>query len=389
LRDVRACDTGTVRARDIAGVFLRLGVTGFGGPAAHIALMRDEFVRRRQWMEDDEFLEMVGIANLIPGPNSTELAMHIGARQAGRKGLFVAGACFIIPAVIIVAFLAWLYSEYGTDPAVVDIRYGVLPVIIAIVAHALTGLGRATITSTRNGVIAGAAFISYLLGVHELIVLVVAGVIAIAWSHFDNAWRNRGSGGVSPMLYGIALVPLAVTGGAKDASLWRLFTVFLQVGAVLYGSGYVLLAFLENQLVNELGWLTSQQLLDAVAVGQITPGPLFSTATFIGWQVAGVWGSVVATIGIFLPSFVFVALLVVIVPWVKRHANVQVFINGVTIASLGLMAGVLVDLGNDALVDVFTVLIAVFSLIVLLATKLNTTWLIGVGVVIGVVNYFV
>lgn len=378
-----------VQARDIVGVFLRLGVTGFGGPAAHIALMRDEFVRRRRWMEDDEFLEMVGIANLIPGPNSTELAMHIGARQAGRKGLFVAGVCFIVPAVAIVAFLAWLYAEYGTDPAVVDIRYGVLPVIIAIVAHALAGLSRATVTSIRNGIIAGAAFTAYLFSIHELIILVVAGALAITWSHIDSAWRHRGDIGGSPLLFGVALLPLVATGSDKDASLWRLFLVFLQVGAVLYGSGYVLLAFLENQFVNELGWLTSQQLLDAVVVGQVTPGPLFSTATFIGWQVAGVWGSIVATVGIFLPSFVFVALLVVIVPWVKRHVNVQLFVNGVTIASLGLMAGVLVDLSNDALVDPFTVVIAACSLGALLITKLNTTWLISAGVLIGVANYFV
>ncbi len=378
-----------MQARDIVGVFLRLGVTGFGGPAAHIALMRDEFVRRRRWMEDDEFLEMVGIANLIPGPNSTELAMHIGARQAGRKGLFVAGVCFIVPAVAIVAFLAWLYAEYGTDPAVVDIRYGVLPVIIAIVAHALAGLSRATVTSIRNGITAGAAFTAYSLGIHELVILVVAGAIAITWSHIDSAWRNRGDRGSSSLLFGVALLPLVATGNVKDASLWRLFLVFLQVGAVLYGSGYVLLAFLENQLVNELGWLTSQQLLDAVVVGQVTPGPLFSTATFIGWQVAGVWGSIGATVGIFLPSFVFVALLVVIVPWVKRHVNVQLFVNGVTIASLGLMAGVLVDLSNDALVDPFTVVIAACSLGILLITKLNTTWLISAGVLIGVANYFV
>lgn len=378
-----------VQARDIIGVFLRLGVTGFGGPAAHIALMRDEFVRRRQWMEDDEFLEMVGIANLIPGPNSTELAMHIGARQAGRKGLFVAGVCFIVPAVVIVAFLAWLYAEYSTDPAVVDIRYGVLPVIIAIIAHALTGLSRATVTSIRNGAIACTAFAAYLFSIHELIILVVAGALAITWSHIDSAWRHRGDIGGSPLLFGVALLPLVATGSDKDASLWRLFLVFLQVGAVLYGSGYVLLAFLENQFVNELGWLTSQQLLDAVVVGQVTPGPLFSTATFIGWQVAGVWGSIVATVGIFLPSFVFVALLVVIVPWVKRHVNVQLFVNGVTIASLGLMAGVLVDLSNDALVDPFTVVIAACSLGALLITKLNTTWLISAGVLIGVANYFV
>ena len=374
-----------MRARDIAGVFFRLGVTGFGGPAAHIALMRDEFVRRRQWMKDDEFLEMVGIANLIPGPNSTELAMHIGSRQAGRKGLVVAGVCFIAPAVVIVGFLAWLYAEYGTNPTVVDVRYGVLPVIIAIVAHALTGLGRSSLVSLHNVVIAVGAFIAYVLDVHELIILFVAGVIAIGWSYLENIRRGRNDR--ASLFLGLALLPFIASGTEKDASLWRLFLVFLQIGAVLYGSGYVLLAFLENQLVNELGWLTNEQLLDAVAVGQVTPGPLFSTATFIGWQVAGVWGSVVATVGIFLPSFVFVSLLVVIIPWVRRHNSAQLFINGVTIASLGLMGGVLVQLVDTALVDALTIAIAVVSLVVLLASKINTTWLVGVGVVVGVLHH--
>ncbi len=377
-----------MQAREIAGVFLRLGITGFGGPAAHIALMRDEFVRRRQWMKDDEFLEMVGIANLIPGPNSTELAMHIGSRQAGKRGLFVAGACFIIPAVVIVACIAWLYSEYGTSPAVIDVRYGVLPVIIAIIAHALTGLGRSTLVSSRNVVIASAAFVAYLFNVHELIILVVAGIFAIALSMIVKYWTERKTNGRTPLMVGIGLLPFGVAEKSADIKLWRLFLVFLEIGAVLYGSGYVLLAFLENQLVNELGWLTSQQLLDAVAVGQVTPGPLFSTATFIGWQVAGVWGSVVATVGIFLPSFVFVSLLVVIVPWVRRHTAIQTFINGVTIASLGLMAGVLVDLVDDALVDPFTIAIAAVSLMVLLISNVNTTWLVAAGVAIGVTNHF-
>lgn len=376
-----------MQARDIAGVFFRLGVTGFGGPAAHIAMMRDEFVRRRQWMKDEEFLEMVGIANLIPGPNSTELAMHIGARQAGRRGLFVAGVCFIVPAVVIVGFLAWLYGEHGTNPAVVDVRYGVLPVIIAIVAHALTGLGRSSLVSMRNVVIASAGFIAYLLDVHELIILFVAGIIAIAWSYVADCWRPGVNKKHFSLVVGLAVLPMVASGTERNATLWRLFLVFLQIGAVLYGSGYVLLAFLESQLVNELGWLTDEQLLDAVAVGQVTPGPLFSTATFIGWQVAGVWGSIVATVGIFLPSFVFVALLVVIVPLVRRHKSAQLFIQGVTIASLGLMAGVLVELVDVALIDALTVSIAIVSLVILLATKVNTTWLVGAGVVIGVLHH--
>lgn len=376
-----------MEARDIAGVFFRLGVTGFGGPAAHIAMMRNEFVRRRQWMKDEEFLEMVGIANLIPGPNSTELAMHIGARQAGRRGLFIAGVCFIIPAVVIVGFLAWLYAEHGTNPAVVDVRYGVLPVIIAIIAHALTGLGRSSLVSVRNVVIASTAFVVFLFDVHEIIILLVAGVVTIAWTHVVGWWRERQNKNHSPLVVGLALLSTVVTDTERNVTLWRLCLVFLQIGAVLYGSGYVLLAFLESQLVHELGWLTNEQLLDAVAVGQVTPGPLFSTATFIGWQVAGVWGPIVATVGIFLPSFVFVALLTVIVPWVRRHKSAQLFIQGVTIASLGLMAGVLVELVDVALVDFLTITTAVASLVILLVTKLNTTWLVSAGVVIGVLHH--
>ena len=348
-----------VRTRDLAGIFLKLGVTGFGGPAAHIALMREEFVRRRQWMDDSDFLEMVGIANLIPGPNSTELAMHIGSQRGGRRGLIVAGVCFIVPAVFLVGFLAWLYDQYGTSPAVVDVRYGVLPVIIVIVAHALFGLGKSTLRSSRNTVIALFAFVMYLADFHELIILLFAGVLALTWSK----WGRRNN---------------------QVLDLGALFLLFLQVGAVLYGSGYVLLAFLEQRLVNDLGWLTSEELLDAIAIGQITPGPLFSTATFIGWQIAGFWGAVVSTVGIFLPSFVFVALLFVIVPWVKRHASVQQFVSGVTVASLGLMAGVLIDLSDDAITDWFTVVVAVVSLSILLATRWNVTWIIAAGVVIGI-----
>lgn len=358
------CDTVNVRTRDLAGIFLKLGVTGFGGPAAHIALMREEFVRRRGWMEDAEFLELVGIANLIPGPNSTELAMHIGSQKAGRRGLVISGVCFIVPAVVIVAFFAWLYERYGTSPTVVDVRYGVLPVIIAIVAHALLGLGKNTLTSSSNVIIALSAFVLYLTDFHELLILVFCGALAVVWAR----WEQRSD---------------------RSLELGALFLLFLQVGAVLYGSGYVLLAFLEQRLVDDLGWLTSQELLDAVAIGQITPGPLFSTATFIGWQIAGFWGAMVSTVGIFLPSFIFVATLFVIVPWVKRHVVIQQFVSGVTIASLGLMAGVLVELTGDALIDWFTVLIALSALLYLLVTKWNATWIILTGVTIGIAKHLV
>lgn len=364
--------------QEVALLFAKLGFIGFGGPAAHIALMRDEVVRRRHWMDDQEFLEWVGATNLIPGPNSTELAIHLGHQRAGWKGLLTAGVCFIGPAVAIVATLAWLYADYGTDPRVVDIRYGVLPVIIAVVAHALVGLGRTALTDVFTALLGVATFAAYLAGVHELLVLVGAGTLAIAWA---NRHRLRPQG-----LLGVT--PLAVI-AATPVSLWRLFFAFLEIGSVLYGSGYVLLAFLESRLVDDLGWLTSEQLLDAVAVGQITPGPVFTTATFVGWQIDGAAGAAVATVGIFLPSFVFVALLGPIVAWIRRHATARAFLAGVVVASLGLMGGVLVELAGTAFTDAFTVLIAIVALVLLLRTKVNSAGLVAAGVAIGIAHAFV
>lgn len=357
---------------DLARVFLRLGVTGFGGPAAHIAMMREEFVARRQWFDDADFASMVGAVNLVPGPNSTELAMHIGQRRAGGRGLVVAGAAFIVPAVLIVGVLAWLYATHSTNPAVIDVRWGVLPVIVAIVAHATWGLGRSVLTHATPVVVAAASMAALLVGVNELMVLIVAGVVAVAATH-----RPRGT---------LAVSPLAIIVVAADASLRRVFVVFLEIGSVLYGSGYVLVAFLEGRLVDHLGWLTTQQVLDAVAVGQITPGPVFSTATFVGWQVAGTWGAVVATIGIFGPSFVFVAFLGRITEWLKRRRAGTAFLDGVTAASLGLMAGALVRLGDAALVDPATVVVCAVSLVLLITSRASTTVLVLVGVAIGAVR---
>jgi chromate transporter len=378
--DAGPSDSGTTSGalREVAFLFTKLGVIGFGGPAAHIALMRDEVVRRRHWMDDQEFLEWVGATNLIPGPNSTELAIHLGHRRAGWKGLLTAGVCFIAPAVAIVATLAWLYTDHGTDPRVVDLRYGVLPVIIAVIAQAVVGLGRTALTSVFRALLGLAAFGAYLIGVHELIVLAGAGALAVAWSQ-----RRRLHGPGPTGLLGISsFAVMTVT----PVSLGRLFFVFLEIGSVLYGSGYVLLAFLQSRLVDDLGWITSQQLLDAVAVGQITPGPVFTTATFVGWQVDGAPGAALATVGIFLPSFVFVALLGQIVPWIRRHAPARAFLAGVTVASLGLMGGVLVELADTAFTDAFTVLIGVAALAVLLRTKINTAWLVAAGVGIGVIH---
>jgi chromate transporter len=366
------------RVGEVARLFTKLGFIGFGGPAAHIALMREEVVRRREWIDDAEFLDLVGATNLIPGPNSTELALHLGQRRAGWRGLLVAGICFIGPAVVIVGFLAWLYQRYGTEPAVIDLRYGVLPVIIAIVAHALYGLGRTALDTRLNLLVAAAALGGYLAGVHELIILVMAGFVTVAWTN-----RRR----MPPPRAVVMIVPFATEATRRaTVSLWRLFTVFLEIGSVLYGSGYVLLAFLQSNLVDHLGWLTSRQLLDAIAVGQITPGPVFTTATFVGWQINGVAGAAVATLGIFGPSFVFVALLGRIVPWMRAHPTAKAFLVGLTTASLGLMAGVLIQLTRTAVTDVVTALVAVVSLALLLRTKLNSAWLIAVGLGIGAVH---
>jgi chromate transporter len=361
------------RVREVGALFVKLGVIGFGGPAAHIALMRDEVVNRRRWMDDREFLDWVGAVNLIPGPNSTELAIHLGHQRAGWRGLVTAGVAFIAPAVAIVGTLAWLYERHGTDPRVIDVRYGVLPVIIAIVAHALVGLGRTALADRSSVVVGVGACAAYLLGVHELVVLGVAGAAGAGWANRDRLRRGPTA---------LLALPLLVL-GVTQVSLWRLLAVFVEIGSVLYGSGYVLLAFLQRSLVDDLGWVTSKQLLDAVAVGQVTPGPVFTTATFLGWQVDGPAGAAVATVGIFIPSFLFVALLSRIVVWVRQRPTTRGFLTGVTVGSLGLMAGVLVELAGAAFVDVLTVLVGLVALAVLVRTKLNSAWLIAGGVLIG------
>jgi chromate transporter len=367
--------------RELAGLFLKLGTIGFGGPAAHIAMMRDEVVRRRHWESDDEFLDLVGATAIIPGPNSTELAIHLGARRAGWRGLLVAGVCFIVPAFVIVLALAWLYERYGTDPAAIDLRYGILPVIIAVIGQALWGLGRAAIKSPLLGVLAVASAGLYLVGVNELLLLAGAAVIGMLW---ENRHRLRGQAAAL-----LPILALPLLGGARvaaDPDLGRIFLVFLKIGAVLYGSGYVLVAFLERDVVDTYHWITTEQLLDAVAVGQITPGPVFTTATFVGYQIDGFAGALVATFAIFLPSFVFVALLARIVPWVRRSPWAGAALDGVNVASLGLIAGVTVLLFDDAFPDVVAVAIGAAALVVLLRWRINAAWLVGAGAVIGMVR---
>ena len=361
---------------EVSRLMLKLGVIGFGGPAAHIAMMRDETVRRRHWLTDEEFMQMVGATNLIPGPNSTEMVMDIGLKRAGVRGLVAGGLSFIVPAVIIVGAIAWLYAEHGTDPLVFDIRYGVLPVIIAVIAHAVWGLGKANLHDPAGMVTAAAAFGAYLLGGHELIIIASLG---LTWTFVHLARRAATR---TNSVAGLGMLALL----ASQPSLTRLFLIFLEVGSVLYGSGYVLVAFLDSRLVTDHGYLTAEQLLDAVAVGQITPGPVFTTATFIGWQILGVAGAALATLGIFGPSFLFVGLLDRILGWLRVRPAAMAFLNGVTVSSLGLMAGVLVRLGDTALVDVLTWIVAVVALALLIMTKIGAGWLVPAGVVIGIVH---
>ena len=370
------------RLSEVAALFLKLGLFAFGGPAAHIAMMREEVVRRRRWLEDQEFLDMVGATNLIPGPNSTELAIHLGHRRAGWKGLFTAGGLFIVPAVLIVLGIAILYVEYGTTPAFEWALYGIKPVVIAIILKALLGLGKTAMKGSMTAAIGVAVLAGYLLGVNELLLLAAAGVVATG-----ARFGGRLAGGGAAALALPASLPFlgALPAGAATFSMLTLFLNFLKVGSVLYGSGYVLLAYLRGDLVERLGWLTESQLLDAISVGQLTPGPVFTTATFVGYVVDGWEAALVATVAIFIPSFLFVAALSRILPWARRTPSARAALDGVNAASLALMAGVTWQLGRVSLEDPFTITAAVVAALLVWRTGLNPMWLIIGGGAAGAV----
>lgn len=352
--------------RDIAALFGRLGATAFGGPAVHIALMRHEVVSRRRWMTDGEFLDLLAATNLIPGPNSTEMAIHIGRCRAGGPGLVIAGLAFILPATAIVALLAWLYQRFGTQPPVVALLYGLLPVVIAIVAHAIGGLAKSAIASAVAAVIAISAIVLSLLGVHELIVLAAGGAAAAA-AHAMRTMRRV----------------MAVDG----VTLAALFGVFVKAGATLFGSGYVLLAYLRADLVERLGWMTEKDLLTAISIGQVTPGPVFTTATFIGYLVDGWAGAVAATLGIFLPAFVFVALSAPLLPKLRASRLAGAILDGINVASLALMAAVSYEVARASLIDVPTILLAALGGLLLIRFKLNAMWLVLLGALAGAARH--
>jgi chromate transporter len=371
---------------DVAGLFLRLGTTAFGGPAAHIALMEQEAVVRRGWLSREEFLDLLGVVNLIPGPSSTEMAIFLGYRRAGWLGLLLGGVCFILPAALIVSVIAWAYVKFGKLPEAEGLLYGIKPVIIAVVAQALWNLGRTAVkTRLLAAVGVGAAALSY-LGINPLLVLLVTGVLMLAVHA-----RSQPKGAVAcltPLLGMTSASPLAAAGGtAVSFSLGMMFLLFLKIGAVLFGSGYVLLAFLRADLVENWHWLTENQLLDAVSVGQFTPGPVFTTATFIGYILGGPKAAFIATVAIFLPSFVLVAISGRFVPYLRKSAMAGAFLDGVNVASLALMAVVTWQLGRAALVDWLTITLAVAAVIWLLRYRVNSTWLILGGAALGLARF--
>jgi chromate transporter len=368
----RNLERGT-RLRELALLFLRLGTTAFGGPAAHIAMMEEEVVRRRRWLSREEFLDMLGATNLVPGPNSTELAIHVGRARAGVPGLLVAGSCFILPATLMTLAIAWGYVRFGALPRVASFLYGAKPVITVVVLQALWRLGRTALKSAPLGFVAAAAVAASALGVHELAVLLGGGLLAIP----ARRWREAG-GSLSaalPWKAGAPIVTAAIAGAAAPFSLTALFLFFLKVGSVLFGSGYVLLAFLRADLVERWHWLTNAQLLDAVGVGQFTPGPVFCTATFIGYLLGRTPGALLATLGIFLPAFVFVALSALVLPRLRRSRLAGAFLDGLNAASLALMVTVSWELGRTALVDWRTLLVAAAGALGLVL-RINSAWLL-------------
>jgi chromate transporter len=370
------------RLRELAYVFLKLGTIAFGGPAAHIAMMEQEVVQRRHWLTESEFLDRVGAANLIPGPSSTELVIHIGHRRAGWPGLIVAGSCFILPAAFSVGLLAWIYVRFGTMPAASGLLYGVKPVVIAVVLQALWNFSRTAIRSRWLALVGVLAAALALVPLHPLLVLIAGGAVAGIKNLLSRAQPIGKSAAGAMILFGSkAASGVAV---ATAVGVGAIFTTFVKIGSVLFGSGYVLLAFLRAEFVERRGWLTSQQLLDAVAVGQITPGPVFTTATFIGYLLHGPSGAFAATAGIFLPAFVFVAASAPLIPRLRRSAFAGAVLDGINVASLALMAVVTWQLAAAALVDWLTVLIAAVAAVLLFRWRVNSAWLILASAILGI-----
>ena len=366
-----------VALKDIAKLFLKLGVIGFGGPAAHIAMMQEEVVEKRKWLTEQHFLDLIGATNLIPGPNSTEMTMHIGHEKGGWKGLVVAGLCFILPAVFITGIFAYLYKQYGQLPEVQPFVYGIKPAIIAIILGAIFPLAKKSLKSTELLLLGILVLICSLLGVNEIYLMFGAGFFALFLAYI----RNKGQSSLNSFL---PLTLLQITNTTLlSATNAKIFWIFLKIGAILYGSGYVLFAFLDSELV-ATGLLTRQQLIDAIAVGQFTPGPVFSSVTFIGYQINGLTGAIVSTIAIFSPSFLFVALLNPIVKKMRNSKLFSAFLDAVNVASVAIIVAICFDMGKDTITDWRTILIAVLSIAIAFGyRKLNSAFVVLGGSLLG------
>jgi len=362
---------------EVARLFLKLGVLAFGGPAAHIAMMRNEVVARRRWLSEQEFLDLVGASTLIPGPTSTELAIYLGYRRAGKVGLLLAGLLFILPAMALVLAFAWAYVEFGTTPQAGGLLYGIKPVIVAVIVQAIWGLVRTAVKTPALGVVVILTIALYFAGLNPLIPLFG---LAIATMLVEN--RAQLSAHATPALVLPALGALQLP-AVEGQGLVVLFLTFLKIGATLYGSGYVLLAFLHDDFVKNLRWIDDQQLLDAVAVGQFTPGPVFTTATFIGYLVGSWPGAVVATVAIFLPSFLFVALVYPFVRRLRESPWSSAFLDGANAAAVGLMVAVAWQLGTTSIVDPLTAALALASAALLIRWRVNSAWLVLGGGLVG------
>lgn len=363
--------------KDIAKLFLKLGVIGFGGPAAHIAMMQNEVVEKRKWLTEQHFLDLIGATNLIPGPNSTEMAIHIGHEKGGWKGLIIAGLCFILPAVFITGVFAWLYKEYGQLPEVAPFVYGIKPAIIAIILAAIFPLAKKSFKTTELTIIGILVLIGSLFNFYEIYLMFGAGFLALFLSYVRNR-ENTSINSFVPLTF----LPISQV-GILSAINAKLFWIFLKIGAILYGSGYVLFAFLDTELV-ATGLLSRQELIDAIAVGQFTPGPVFSSVTFIGYQINGFYGALVATIGIFLPSFAFVALLNPLVKKMRNSKLFSSFLDAVNVASVAIIISVCIAMGKETITDWKTIVIAVLSIALLFKfKKLNSAFVVIGGSLLG------
>ena len=367
-------NTPSSSLKEVALVFFRLGCFAFGGPAAHIAMMEDEIITKRKWMTREHFLDLIGATNLIPGPNSTEMTMHCGHERAGRAGLFVAGLAFIVPAVFITGLLAYLYVQYGELPEVAPFLFGIKPAVLAIIAAAVWKLGKKAVKTRELAILGISVLIAAFLGVHEIAALLGAGIVGTLYYTLKAKVKTAAVVIPLPMLLGSIL---------SKAPVLKVFLTFLKVGAILYGSGYVLFAYLDAELVSK-GWLTRTELIDAIAVGQFTPGPVLSTATFIGYQLSGLWGAIAATTGIFLPSFIFVLILNPFISKMRQSRILGYFLDTVNVAAVAIMLAVLIVMGMDTLLDWRAIILASMSTFFVFSKwKVNVIWLILGGAIAG------